>query len=128
VNTKVRIPRTFARFSGLMVQLLQKLSIRASNGPDKLLQVVKGPVTKYLPVTCTRVGFSWASKKLVKIEEYIKQLDDEKTAVFVVGAFAHGKVDAPWVDEELSISQYPLSAANCISRITGGFEMKWEIV
>jgi rRNA pseudouridine-1189 N-methylase Emg1 (Nep1/Mra1 family) len=39
VNTKVRIPRTFPRFKGLMVQLLQKLSIRASNGPDKLLKV-----------------------------------------------------------------------------------------
>ena len=32
-----------------MVQLLQKLSIRATNGPDKLLKVVKGPVTKYFP-------------------------------------------------------------------------------
>lgn len=39
VNTKVRIPRTFPRFKGLMVQLLQKLSIRATNGPDKLLKV-----------------------------------------------------------------------------------------
>jgi rRNA small subunit pseudouridine methyltransferase Nep1 len=39
VNPKVRIPRTFKRFSGLMVQLLQKLSIRATNGPDKLLKV-----------------------------------------------------------------------------------------
>eukprot|EP00879_Flechtneria_rotunda_P026135 GHRR01027841.1.p1 GENE.GHRR01027841.1~~GHRR01027841.1.p1 ORF type:complete len:102 (-),score=24.91 GHRR01027841.1:102-407(-) len=39
VNPKVRIPRTFRRFCGLMVQLLQKLSIRATNGPDKLLKV-----------------------------------------------------------------------------------------
>lgn len=42
VNTKVRIPRTFPRFKGLMVQLLQKLSIRATNGPDKLLKVNRG--------------------------------------------------------------------------------------
>lgn len=35
----MRIPRTFPRFKGLMVQLLQKLSIRATNGPDKLLKV-----------------------------------------------------------------------------------------
>lgn len=46
---QVRLPRTFRRFCGLMVQLLQKLSIRATNGPDKLLKVVKGPVTKYFP-------------------------------------------------------------------------------
>lgn len=36
---QVRIPRTFRRFCGLMAQLLQKLSIRASNGPDKLMKV-----------------------------------------------------------------------------------------
>lgn len=38
VNPQVRLPRTFKRFCGLMVQLLQKLSIRATNGPDKLLK------------------------------------------------------------------------------------------
>lgn len=36
---QVRLPRTFKRFCGLFVQLLQKLSIRATNGPDKLLKV-----------------------------------------------------------------------------------------
>ncbi len=39
MNPQVRLPRTFKRFCGLMVQLLQKLSIRATNGPDKLLKV-----------------------------------------------------------------------------------------
>ncbi len=39
VNPQVRLPRTFKRFCGLLVQLLQKLSIRATNGPDKLLKV-----------------------------------------------------------------------------------------
>ena len=39
VNPQVRLPRTFKRFCGLMIQLLQKLSIRATNGPDKLLKV-----------------------------------------------------------------------------------------
>lgn len=40
INPQVRLPRTFKRFCGLMVQLLQKLSIRATNGPDKLLKVL----------------------------------------------------------------------------------------
>lgn len=39
VHPQVRLPRTFRRFCGLIVQLLQKLSIRATNGPDKLLKV-----------------------------------------------------------------------------------------
>ena len=40
--------RTFKRFCGLIAQLLQKLSVRASNGPEKLMQVVKQPVTSIL--------------------------------------------------------------------------------
>ena len=32
VSPHTRLPRTFKRFCGLMVQLLQKLSIRSSNG------------------------------------------------------------------------------------------------
>ena len=54
VSPQTRIPRTFKRFCGLMVQLLQKLSIRAANGPEKLLKVVKGPVTKYFPAGARR--------------------------------------------------------------------------
>ncbi len=55
-------------------------------------------------------------------------MDDSGPVVFVVGAFAHGHIEAPWVDEELNVSEYPLSAAYCISRITNAFEMKWKIV
>ena len=41
VNPTVRIPRTFKRFSRLMVQLLHKLSIRSVNSGEKLLKVIK---------------------------------------------------------------------------------------
>ncbi|GFH26120.1 WD_REPEATS_REGION domain-containing protein, partial [Haematococcus lacustris] len=61
------------------------------------VQVVKGPVTKYLPLDCLRLGFSWAADKRVEMEEYVHELPDGKPIVFVVGAFAHGKIDAPWV-------------------------------
>ena len=43
VNPSVRIPRTFKRFSGLMVQLLHKLSIRSENSKEVLLKVIKTP-------------------------------------------------------------------------------------
>lgn len=71
VNPQIRLPRTFKRFSGLMVQLLHKMKIRAvappaaagsaATGVDKspgqvatpsgrtLLKVVKNPVTAHLP-------------------------------------------------------------------------------
>lgn len=50
------------------VQLLQKLSIRASNGPDKLLRVIKQPVTKYLPVGAKRVGLSHSAPSVVRMK------------------------------------------------------------
>jgi rRNA small subunit pseudouridine methyltransferase Nep1 len=58
VNPHVRIPRTFKRFSGLMVQLLHKLSIRGVNGPEKLLKVIKNPITDHLPVNTYKISMS----------------------------------------------------------------------
>lgn len=40
----------------ITVQLLQKLVIRATNGPDKLMKVVKQPVTRHLPIGARRIG------------------------------------------------------------------------
>lgn len=45
VSPHVRIPRTYKRFAGLMVQLLQKLRIRAAESSETLLKVIKNPVT-----------------------------------------------------------------------------------
>lgn len=126
--SQVRLPRTFRRFCGLMVQLLQKLSIRATNGPDKLLKVVKGPVTRLFPPDAERVGFSHSAPNLEPMQEYVKQLPDDRPVVFVVGAFAHGKIDNSYCDTFISISQFPLSAAYALSRITNALENKWGIV
>jgi hypothetical protein len=64
----------------------------------------------------------------LRAQEYVASLEDSKPVVFLVGAFAHGKIDATWVDEELNVSEYPLSAAYCLARITNAFEMKWSVV
>ncbi|KAM1094137.1 hypothetical protein FF1_009180 [Malus domestica] len=58
VKPYVRIPRTFKRFSGVMLQLLQKLSISAVGKREKLMRVIKNPVTQYLPVNSRKLGFS----------------------------------------------------------------------
>ncbi|KAI3428649.1 hypothetical protein D9Q98_007472 [Chlorella vulgaris] len=129
INPQVRLPRTFRRFCGLLVQLLQKLSIRATNGPDKLLKVVKGPVTKYFPPGSHRIGFSHSSKTLVSMHDWVLRPElAEGPLVFVVGAFAHGKIDDSYVDEYISISQFPLSAAYALGRITNALEQKWSII
>ena len=92
------------------------------------MQVVKGPVTQHLPAGARRVGFSRSAPDLVRLKDFVGQLPDSTHAVFVVGAMAHGKLDITYVDQWVSVSEYPLSAACCIGRITNAFEDKWGIV
>jgi len=127
VNPHVRLPRTFRRFCGLMVQLLQKLSIRATNGPDKLLKVIKGPVWKHLPTGSHRIGFSRSASQIIPMHQN-PAINRSEPLVFVLGAFAHGHIDESHVDEFISISQYPLSAAYAVTRVTNALEQKWEVV
>ncbi|CAN4128181.1 unnamed protein product [Withania somnifera] len=128
VKPHVRIPRTFKRFAGIMLQLLQKLSITAVGKREKLLRVIKNPVTQYLPINCRKIGFSHSSEKLVDIQDYVNGVNNDMDLVFVVGAMAHGKIDKDYVEDYLSISDYPLSAAYCISMITNAVERKWKIL
>ncbi|KAK9126209.1 hypothetical protein Scep_015055 [Stephania cephalantha] len=128
VKPYVRIPRTFKRFCGIMLQLLQKLSISAVNKREKLLRVIKNPVTQHLPVNCRRIGFSYSSEKLVKLRDYVSVVSDDDDLVFVVGAMAHGKIDNEYTDDFIAVSGYPLSAACCIGRICNALEEKWNIL
>ena len=50
INPATRIPRTFKRFAGLMVQLLHKYSITAAETSVKLMKVIKNPLSDHLPV------------------------------------------------------------------------------
>ncbi|CAL5423091.1 unnamed protein product [Camellia sinensis] len=93
IKPYVRIPRTYKRFSGIMSLLLQKLSITAVGESEKLLRVIKNPVTQYLPLNSRKIGFSYISEKLVDIRDYVATVSDDVNFVFVVGAMAHGKID-----------------------------------
>jgi rRNA small subunit pseudouridine methyltransferase Nep1 len=93
--------------------------------------VIKGPVTKHLPAGARRVGFSHSADKLVTMAQWAAALGDGdlKTPIaFVVGGFAHGVIDQSYVDEFLSVSAFPLSAAYAISRVTNAMEARWGIV
>ncbi|XP_042304234.1 ribosomal RNA small subunit methyltransferase NEP1 isoform X1 [Sceloporus undulatus] len=89
VNPQTRIPRTFDRFCGLMVQLLHKFSVRAADGPQKLLKVIKNPVTDHLPVGCTKIGTSFSVPTVTDMRDLVPTADP---IAIVVGAFAHGSV------------------------------------
>ncbi len=96
--------------------------------PRCAAQVIKDDVTKQLPPGAKRVAFSRVAPNLVKLKDFVQELPDDTPAVFVVGAMAHGKMDIAYVDQWVSVSEYPLSAACCIGRITNAFEDKWDIV
>jgi len=122
VSPQIRIPRTFKRFSGLMCQLLFKLSIRASNGAHKLLSVIKNPVTDHLPPNC-HITLLSVTGRLVHLPEFIPSLPQTGSpAVFVVGAMAHGKVEADYAHDSIAVSEYPLSGAAALGRLTNAWE------
>ncbi|KAF8449652.1 Alpha/beta knot methyltransferase [Terfezia claveryi] len=129
VNPTVRIPRTFKRFAGLMVQLLHKLSIRSTTSPEKLLKVIKNPVSQYLPLNCRKVTLSWDAP-VVNVREYISTLGPEESICVVVGAMARGKDDFAdsWVDEKVGVSKYSLSASVACGKFCHSAEDAWGIL
>jgi len=129
INPQTRIPRTFKRFSALMVQLLYKLSIRAANGPEKLLKVIKNPITDHLPPGAHVIELS-TTGKLVNVDEFAAQtqVGGETSVVFIVGAFAHGHLTTDYKEDAISVSQYPLSGAYAAARLVNAFEKAWGIL
>ena len=127
INPQTRIPRTFERFSGLMVQLLHKLSIRASDTSQKLLKIIKNPVTDHLPVGCPKYLSSFHTDNLVHVNDFAKNHPENEPIVVVIGAMAKGSVDCDYTDKTVSISNYPLSAAITCSKFCSAFEDKWNI-
>jgi len=129
VNPHVRIPRTFKRFSGLMVQLLHKLSIRGVNGPEKLLKVIKNPITDHLPVNTHKITLS-GDAQTVRLSRYLPKLPETHHVAVFVGAMARGRDDFAdhLVDEKISISDYPLSASVACGKFCCALEELWDIV
>lgn len=222
INPKIRIPRTFKRFSGLMVQLLHKLSIKAEGTRgESVLKLVKNPVTRFFPPNTRVVGMSYSATKLVDIFDFvpslfedskdIKKEDDDdvqepdlkriktedgeeneseekeeeaqeeeeevqvnnasgsedsdeegeeeegekeeqvdeppqnvdvsegvkfsaikkvkdKVFVFVIGAMSHGKIEVDYTQEEISISQYPLSGSVACGKVCASFERFYGVI
>lgn len=125
INPQTRIPRTFKRFAGLMVQLLHKYGVRASDGPMKLLKVIKNPISDHLPVGCRKILMSFSANKVVHPREFVPS---EDPIAIVVGAMAHGQVKTDYTEDTISISNYPLSGAVTCSKLCTAFEEAWEIV
>ncbi|KAG0647278.1 18S rRNA (pseudouridine(1189)-N1)-methyltransferase [Hyphodiscus hymeniophilus] len=129
VSPTVRIPRTFKRFAGLMVQLLHRLTIRSINSQEKLLKVIQNPITDHLPPNCRKVTLSFDAP-LVRIRDYVETLDEKESICVFVGAMAKGTdnfADA-FVDEKISISNFSLSASVACSKFCHAAEDVWNII
>ncbi|XP_074642930.1 ribosomal RNA small subunit methyltransferase NEP1-like [Tubulanus polymorphus] len=125
INPQTRIPRTFDRFCGLMVQLLHKLSIHSADGNQKLLKVIKNPVSQHLPTGCMKVAMSFSAKQVVEPKTLVPE---DAPIVIVIGAMAHGSVDVDYTEKTYSISNYPLSGALTCAKICNAFEEVWKIL
>jgi len=143
VHPSLRIPRTFRRFAGLAVELLQRNKIRAAGASETLMKVVSNPVDKYLPPGCRRFGLSVAGRA-VTFRDFAASLDrgegEERRPgappvpiVFAVGAVAHGdpvseaNFGPEYIEERISICPWGLSASCCCSKICNEFESLWGI-
>ncbi|KAI9735917.1 MAG: 18S rRNA pseudouridine methyltransferase [Cirrosporium novae-zelandiae] len=129
VSPTVRIPRTFKRFAGLMVQLLHKLSIRSTSSTEKLLKVIKNPITDHLPPNCRKVTLSFDAP-VVRVRDYIQDLGPNESICVFVGAMAKGRDDfADSIkDDAISISNYSLSASVACSKFCHAAEDVWNVI
>ena len=126
INPQTRFPRTFKRFAFLMVQLLHKLNIKAANSNEKLLRVIKNPITDHLPVGCKKFALSFKSSNLLSPKELVPK--EDCPLVLVIGSMAHGAVNVDYTEGDFSISQYPMSAALTCTKICSAFEEAWGIL
>ena len=125
-HPSVRIPRTYKRFAGLMVQLLHKLKVRAADGRETLLKVIKNPIQRHLPPGTVCYGFSCEGDRYTP-DAFAATLPTDKPVCFVIGAMAAGHVNRDDYDnmvDYVSLSQYPLSGATAINRLLGAIEAR----
>eukprot|EP01006_Ploeotia_vitrea_P054083 TRINITY_DN67848_c5_g2_i1.p1 TRINITY_DN67848_c5_g2~~TRINITY_DN67848_c5_g2_i1.p1 ORF type:complete len:243 (+),score=10.20 TRINITY_DN67848_c5_g2_i1:38-730(+) len=123
VSPFLRVPRSFQRFSKMMVELLKSNKIKAVQQKKMaLLKVVKNPVTKWLPIGAT----IYACAKEGDTEDlptFVQGLP-EKPVVFVVGGFSRGHLDVDYAHKTVSVSPHPLSAAIVCAKLCNAFEDK----
>jgi len=144
VHPSLRIPRTFKRFAGLCVELLQRNKIRAAGANETLMKVIANPINKYLPPGSRRFGLS-VNGRSVRMRDFCAGLESEakgpqaskgdaaKPVVFAIGAVAHSdpvseqQFGAEYIEERISICPWGLSAAYCCSKVANEFENLWDI-
>ncbi|EZG43863.1 putative ribosome biogenesis protein NEP1 [Gregarina niphandrodes] len=133
VNPQLRCPRTYTEFESLFGTLLVKRNVRARGAKVTLLQIVKNDLSQILPPGCRKIGLEVHGRH-VDLNHVQQDLQREnknvcQPIVVFIGAVAHGSPIArernEFVEDELCISKYHLSAAECCHRICHAVEQVW---
>jgi rRNA small subunit pseudouridine methyltransferase Nep1 len=112
-----------------MVQLLQRLSIRSTTSQEKLLRVIKNPITDHLPPNCRKITLSFEAE-VVRVNDYIQTLGPKESICVFIGAMAKGRDDFAdeYKDDAISISNFSLSASVACSKFCHAAEDVWNII
>lgn len=115
VHPRLRVPRMFSRFSGLIVQLLNRHKIVAAEGGERepLMKLVKGPLDKHLDKGAVRIGLSREGERVTR--EMFREA--EGGIVFFINAVSEGEDRFDNVDKTVSLSPYALSASTCCAKV-----------
>jgi len=129
ISPHTNIPRKFDDFCKLFVFLLHKLKVRTEDKKfgDKLMEIIKGPITDHLPPGTQIIGAEYEDKpqNLVHAEDLVRK--DNNPVAVIIGAIAHGDVDTSYAEKTVQLSRSPLSAAGCCQLLCEGFAEGWGI-
>lgn len=128
VNSKVRIPRSFDRFEGLVVQLFKLGRVPPEGG--WLMRVVDNDLATLTSEADFRVGLSILGRR-VNLRSYMAKLVNKlaKLAV-IVGGFQRGHFSeeiTSLLDDLVSISRFPLSSHLVVCKILSEAEYAMEV-
>jgi len=99
------------------------------NGPEKLLKVIKNPITDHLPPNTHKLTLS-GDAPTVRLSKYLPTIPPTHSIAVFVGAMARGEDNFAdgYVDEKIGISDYPLSASVACGKFCCALEDLWDIV
>jgi rRNA small subunit pseudouridine methyltransferase Nep1 len=103
------------------------MRVRAADGSETLLKVIKNPISAHVPIGSTYVGLE-VGGELIDPIDLPSRLPQDRPIVFVVGAMSHGDIDVDYTTRTFSLSRYPLSAACSVGKLLNAYEHAWGIL
>ncbi|EHY65852.1 rRNA small subunit pseudouridine methyltransferase Nep1 [Nematocida ausubeli] len=144
LNKTIRIPRVYSRFSGLLVQLLERHRIYSEGERIELMKVEKERLESFISNESIKVGLSKEGENFfdtlncdikahaekqnkehahsIEVRSEISEQKEIPEYVFYINAISSGEDPNTGMHHILSLSAYALSAATCCSKICTYFE------